>query len=347
MFDKNFLIRAKRTSIFILIYTALFALFFGTLNLTVPFVLAIIIALINRPFNEFLIKKLKLPPAVSSILTTIVSFTVVFSFLIVAIVNISAEIKDLLLKIPNVDYLYPYIQSIVVRLQEHIESVDPTIISNIQSSLTRVFSSTFNIIQMLLNKILALVFTLPSIFMIIVITFIATYFLNLDLLKFENKITNIFSEEGKRKFSEFSHESSKMLLGYVKSYSILLSMTFFESLIGFSIFRVNYALLLSFLCAFLDIFPILGIGTVFFPLAIYYVIIKNYFTALGLIIVYILITAVRQIVEPKLISSNLDLNPVMVLAAIFIGIKAYGFLGMLYLIFLMVFYKILRKIDVI
>ncbi|WDU82840.1 AI-2E family transporter [Caloramator sp. Dgby_cultured_2] len=134
-----------------------------------------------------------------------------------------------------------------------------------------------------------------------------------------------------------------MLVNYLKSYSILVSLTFIESFIAFTSLKFNYALLLSLLCAFLDIFPILGIGLVYFSLAAYFLLVKNYYIAIALVIIYIIITIIRQIVEPKLVSSTLGLNPIFVLASIYIGVKAYGFLGMLYLLFLMVFYNILKK----
>jgi predicted PurR-regulated permease PerM len=69
----------------------------------------------------------------------------------------------------------------------------------------------------------------------------------------------------------------------------------------------------------------------------------SYFTAIGILVLFILISAVRQIVEPKIVSTSLGIHPVMTLLAIFIGLKAFGFAGMIYLTFLMVFYKVLKN----
>lgn len=46
------------------------------------------------------------------------------------------------------------------------------------------------------------------------------------------------------------------------AYAILLSITFVELLIGFSLLRVDYALLIALLTAIVDILPVLGTGTV-------------------------------------------------------------------------------------
>jgi len=92
--------------------------------------------------------------------------------------------------------------------------------------------------------------------------------------------------------------------------------------------------------------PIFGIGAIYIPLIIIFFISSNYVAALGLLISYIVITIVRQIIEPKIVSSSLGINPVAVLASIFIGLKAYGLVGMLFCMFLVVFYNILKKVEV-
>jgi predicted PurR-regulated permease PerM len=109
---------------------------------------------------------------------------------------------------------------------------------------------------------------------------------------------------------------------------------------------IKYALILSILCAVLDVLPIIGISAIYLPLSAYFLITGKYVLALGVIILLTVITIIRQIIEPKLYSSNLGLHPAAVLAAIFIGIKAYGLLGMIYLLSVMVLYKILKKVDV-
>jgi sporulation integral membrane protein YtvI len=137
-----------------------------------------------------------------------------------------------------------------------------------------------------------------------------------------------------------------MLFTYAKTYSLVIFITFLETLVGFSLLNVKYALILSIVCAIFDVLPILGIGAIYLPLAAIFFIVKNYFMGIAIIVLYLIVTIIRQIIEPKFVSASLGLHPVAVLAAIFIGIRAYGFIGMVYLIFIMVFYKILRNVDV-
>jgi len=64
------------------------------------------------------------------------------------------------------------------------------------------------------------------------------------------------------------------------------------------------------------------------------------------IILYILAVIIRQVIEPKIVSSSLGIYPLAIIIAIFIGLKAYGFIGMIFTVFLVVFYTVLQKVGV-
>lgn len=127
---------------------------------------------------------------------------------------------------------------------------------------------------------------------------------------------------------------------------LIIGITFAETLIVFIIFKIKYAVILSILAAIFDILPVVGISAIYIPLAIFYFFSKKYVQAFGLIISFVIVSIVRQLIEPKIVSSSLGIHPVAVLAAIFIGLKANGLPGMFFCIFLVVFYNILKKVNV-
>ena len=51
----------------------------------------------------------------------------------------------------------------------------------------------------------------------------------------------------------------------------------------------------------------------------------------------------RNILEPKLLSSSLELSPLSVLVAIFVGVNAGGFKGMIYLMALFISFNFYKK----
>lgn len=109
-----------------------------------------------------------------------------------------------------------------------------------------------------------------------------------------------------------------------------------EILIGFLVLGIKDAFILSFICGLLDILPYVGTVIVFIPLIIYNIVIKQYFTAFGLIFLYILIGIVRQILEAKYIGNKFSIHPLLIILSLYIGIEMFGifglFIGPLYVI---------------
>lgn len=50
--------------------------------------------------------------------------------------------------------------------------------------------------------------------------------------------------------------------------------------------------------------------------------------ALGLLIVYLAITVIRNIIEPKIVGSQIGLHPVVTLVSMFVGAQLFGVLGL-------------------
>jgi sporulation integral membrane protein YtvI len=262
------------------------------------------------------------------------------------ILKIAVESKNILANPPDINVFLKYIETHINTIKIFYDQIDPAIAQKIFQQASLILSNMFNVGLSLINNLVYFAIGLPLALMVAFITFIATYFLSKDMPVIENKFLSIFSNTGKEKARNILKEGNSMILGYIKSYAIIISVTFIETLIGFSILGVDYTLILSVVAALVDILPVLGVGSVYMPLAVIYFFAGNKFIPIGLIILYVIVIVVRQVIEPKLVSTSLGIPPVLILAAIFIGLKAYGFLGMIYLIFLIISYRILNKVEI-
>ncbi|MDP4177357.1 MAG: AI-2E family transporter [Bacillota bacterium] len=110
---------------------------------------------------------------------------------------------------------------------------------------------------------------------------------------------------------------------------ILALITMLETILGFFILKINNALILGLFCGLLDILPYIGTIIVFLPLTIYMIITKNYFTCIGLLVLYILLTVSRQCMEVKFMSDNYGIHPLVMLLASYIGVSTFGMMGLL------------------
>ncbi len=119
--------------------------------------------------------------------------------------------------------------------------------------------------------------------------------------------------------------------GMIKGYALIMLLTFVELVIGLSLVGSEYALIISAVTAIVDILPVFGSGTILIPWAIFSALVGNYKKALGVAAVYLIITAVRNFAEPKIIGSELGVHPLIMLSSVFLGLTLFGGSGILVL----------------
>jgi sporulation integral membrane protein YtvI len=129
--------------------------------------------------------------------------------------------------------------------------------------------------------------------------------------------------------SHIKKEAAIAAIGYLRSYSLILLITFAEIFFGLSILGVEYSLLVAAITAIVDILPVLGVGVILLPWALFALITKDIFLGVGLLILYVVTVVVRQFIEPRIVGENLGLHPLLTLAAFYLGYRLFGFAGIL------------------
>jgi len=77
-----------------------------------------------------------------------------------------------------------------------------------------------------------------------------------------------------------------------------------------------------------DAFPIVGSGTVLIPWGIISLVTGNISRGIGILILYVVITVIRQIIEPRIVGKHVGLRPVVTLVCMYAGTKLFGGLGL-------------------
>ena len=103
---------------------------------------------------------------------------------------------------------------------------------------------------------------------------------------------------------------------------------YLERSILFAVFGIKAPLLKASLIAVMDILPILGTGTVKIPWFVISFLLGDLVMGIKLAAIYVIVTVVRNYVEPKIVGAQLGLHPIITLAAMFIGLRLFGFLAM-------------------
>ena len=111
---------------------------------------------------------------------------------------------------------------------------------------------------------------------------------------------------------------------FIKAYSAIISITFLELSIGFWILGIPNPFLFGAMIAFIDILPILGTGAVLLPWSVIALVLGNTKIGIGMFILYIIITAVRQTIEPKIVGQQIGLHPIITLILMYVGAQLMG-----------------------
>ena len=114
----------------------------------------------------------------------------------------------------------------------------------------------------------------------------------------------------------------------IRSYALIMTITFIELSMGLSIIGVKNSILIAFLISVFDILPVLGTGGIMIPWTIIAALTGDYSLSIGLLIVYLIITVIRNIIEPKIVGSQIGLHPVVTLASMFVGVQLLGVVGL-------------------
>jgi len=85
--------------------------------------------------------------------------------------------------------------------------------------------------------------------------------------------------------------------------------------------------------AVVDILPVLGTGLVLIPWALFHLIKGNLSLGLGLVLIYVVITVIRNVLEPKLVGQQIGLHPIVMLLCMYAGVRIFGVIGLFILPF--------------
>lgn len=307
-----------------------------------PFVIALLLAFLINPLVDLLESKVKMPRPASVALSIVFLVGVLAAFLTLLVNEIVQGIVYLADVLPEnfreiVTFLEELFVTHVLPLYNQLEDLfkdlnkgqQTTIMDNIQSLGTTVTTSVTDILQALVEGVRSFIISLPTIITVLVFSLLATFFISKDWYKFINWLKTKISTDIQTSIGSVYKELRKALFGFVKAQLTLISMTAVIVLVGLLILRVEYAVTIAIIIGMVDLLPYLGTGAVFVPWLIYSFLTGNYGLTIGLAILYGVVVIQRQLVEPKVLSSNIGLDPLATLVALFVGFQVFGFLGLI------------------
>ena len=210
-----------------------------------------------------------------------------------------------------------------------LQSVFPSLFASEQfsSDVGSVLSSfSSKVANSLVNSIAQIILDFPRIALQLMVVFFTFFFVLRDkelLIEYVKSILPFSKEVEKKLFEKSKIITSAVLYGQVVVgiiQGIIIG-------IGFFIFDVPNALLLTFLASLAGIFPIIGTVIVWLPVAIYLFVAGNMVSAWGVVIFGLLSSNIDNFLRPIIVSKRAKVNTGILLVSTIGGIFFFGILG--------------------
>lgn len=195
--------------------------------------------------------------------------------------------------------------------------------SSITSGLSNGISGVYSVVK-----------NIPSILISVVIGVIAWILFTKDYKKVVKFIKLQLPDKHKNLLSETKKIFSSTILKMCRAYGLIMFITFCENFLGLTILNLigvmknSYVFVIAICIAVFDILPVAGSGGILIPWALIALVSGNVGQCVGLLILYAVITVIRQYIEPKIVGDSLGVNPLVTLAGLYFGLKLFGFMGM-------------------
>lgn len=313
--------RDKPRLVFFICYTLLFVLAVQAAGFVLPFVIALLIAVVMKPLYDYLLSRFRFRSTFAATALTLLIFGAVFAvigFLLFLVLRQALSLAE----------EYRYLISDYIRSPELFAALRDSLLSgNLLSTASSVVKTLFQAVP------LAITF--------FVVTFALTVFFLHHLRDIRDRLL-IRAGEYRDVLGGVFRIAYTMVRRFIRSYLILYAITFVEAVFIFYLTGVEYPLAFAFITAVADILPVLGPGTVYVPFAIIYILQKNYLVGVTLIVYFLLTVILRQILEPHIVSGSVKVHPLVILTAIYFSIVSMNIWVLFYVVSIFMVFRVLN-----
>lgn len=334
---------AIRAAVVLLAIIATYYVLSFLIPLIYPFLIGWMIALLIQPPVRFLERRLRFPRWLGVFFILFLFVGSIITGLLILIAQMVLELTHLAQQLPGyLQYLNQYLVDMLTKntqLSHIIGNVQTylqrnpehkaQIINSIQRNLDVLANNGTELITQIISSVGKFLSDLPYVASVIVFIMLAAFFIGIDWPKLRKKLLGIFPDHLRKTGGIIMRDLRHALYGFVRAQLVLIMITATITLIGLLILGVNYALTIALIALLLDLLPYIGVGGMLVPWSIYLFVTGDYHLGLGIAVLYGVIVFVRHLLEPKLLASNVGLDPLPTLIALFIGLKLLGFIGVI------------------
>lgn len=300
-----------------------------------PFLIAFLVALLIRCPVVHLAKSNPKMEKALAILFSALFYGIVFVIVILSGAKLVQSLIDMAVSAPTIyrDQIVPLLNDFSDWLALKLSSVDEEASAEIDGLLTQLSENVgqyvSNLSVTVVKAVSGGVTGIPNMVINIVITVVATFFIAADYPMLKEFVLRLLPQHGRERVDKTVSYIKRLAIIYSRSYLLLFLLTFTELTVGLLILRIPYAALVALCIAIFDILPVLGTGGILLPWAVILFALGKVPLGIGIIVLYLVITSVRNTVEPRIVGKQIGLHPLATLIALYVGLKLIGFAGVI------------------
>ncbi len=321
---KKFIINFLYFSVFFAVLYVVFKVLFVYL---LPFVIGFIIAYAVQKPAAFVSKKIKIKQQICAAVLSVFVYAAFISLVILIIWILYNQLESVLKNFSQIEYFFEDVYSAAKNIFKNSNEKYEMFFKKLSNDTVNNLSEKLSLF--LTNSVTVLIKKIPQLLVSGIITVVATCYIAKDFEKLKKFTKGFISEKIFAKTAEIVKIFKECFLKFILGYFWLFVLTFTELIVGFFILGINHIFLIALLVSFVDILPILGAGTVLMPWSVINFIKGDFFNGMGILLLYAVITVIRNFAEPKIIGKQIDINPIFTLIFFFLGLRLGGFFGML------------------
>lgn len=307
---------------------------------TYPFVFALLLSLLTVPLVNWFERETKLPRALGTLFSLLIVMSIVSGVIAIVVTQLIRYLTIAAERLPaQIETFTEYIQRLfnqklaplVNDAYDSIQRLNPGQADSLEGGITEIGVQLGAAIGVLSRGIAGLLqdilSALPLVLLLFIVIVLAWFFITKDWHLYMRSIKRLNERKGFKEFELVMTNLRLALFGYVRAQLTLISITFGIVLVGMFILRVDNPFSFALLAAIFDLLPYLGVGTLLLPWAAYAAVTGDWFLAIGLVVLYIVVIVQRNLAEPKIVGSHIGLDPLAALISIFVGLQLFGVLG--------------------
>ena len=310
-----------------------------------PFTIALLVTIILKRPVDHTARLLHIPRKGVAFLLVVLFYGLIAALLTHAVIQLIVALVGWFGSLTTIyaENIEPALLRVMDWYENLVASIDPAHAAQAESIGNNILGSLASWVASLSRSLVGyaqrLALGTPKFFISLIFCIVSTVFLSMDYPNITYFFLGQFPEKSQQTILEAKNYLLKTIGGMLKSYGLIMFITFCELNIGLRIIGVEDATVLSLIIAIFDILPALGTGGIMIPWVVIELVQGNVMLGVKLLLLYAFITVVRNILEPKIVGESIGLHPVLLLISIYVGGTILGPMGIIIMPFTLIVIK--------